>query len=278
VVLVLGLAGYFTFIRTSHLDRGLLGALLIHRTPVHVLRAKPTMASSVSPSTSTFAVVKKAGKRDPSRTGIYEIEWASSNKSALEAGMLFQLLPDPSEARTTLADSEKEFGKTPQLTGQTLAAKGTFSIAGVPGSTARTFAMTGSSSGAADGYAYTVLYRYDRSVVTELVESSSTKVSTSAASSIAQAEEALLRRAEPGFSMEHTTTPLVASLVFAAVALAVAAGAYFVPEWAVGALERRHERREEKERERARSEYRARGRRTVSRHKAAAWRRPPGRH
>jgi hypothetical protein len=74
--------------------------------------------------------------------------------------------------------------------------------------------------------------------------------------------------------MLRTTTPVVASVVFGVIAVLIAAGAFFVPEWAPHALRRRRARHEAKKLENARSQYRARGRRAVRRHRAPAWRQP----
>lgn len=274
VVLGLAIGGYLLFIRTSHVDRQLLRNLVIQRTQVPGLRARPSLSQSIKPSSSTFKVVKDAAKSDPGSTGIYEIEWTSSNKSLFEAGILFQLLPDSQKAHTTLVDSEKQFGSKPQLTGENLAPGTSFAVSGVPGADANSYAMTDSSSGAASGYAYTVVYQTGRAVVTELLEWSNTTLSTAPADSIARSERSLLLRSEPGFSLVHTPTPVISTIVYVAVALVLAVGAYFVPEWAIAARARRRARHEEKERERARSQYRARGRRAVRRHRAPAWRQP----
>lgn len=274
MVLVLALVGYLLFVRTSHVDHELLRGLVIQRPPVEGLRAHPSLAESIDPSTSTFKVVKQAAKSDPGSTGIYEIEWTSSSKSLFEAGILFQLLPDSEKAHTALVDSRKQFGSKPQLTGETLSSGTAFGVPGVPGAVATSYTMTSTSSQGASGYAYTVLYQFDRAVVTELIERSGTHIDTSPAISVAQAERSLLASAEPGFSLVHSPTPVISTIVYAVVALALATAAYFAPEWAIAASARRREHREQKERERARSQYRARGRRAVRRHAAPAWRQP----
>jgi len=272
IVIVLAIAGYFLFVRTSHIDRNLLGKLAIHSTPVKSLKAKPSVAHSLSLATNSEKVVKQSAKTDPAGTGLYEIEWASSSKAPLESGLLIQLLPDTTRGATAYADSKKQLSVKPQLSGETLASGVHFVIPSVPGAIAESYAMTTTSTGKPGGYAFTALFRLDRVVVTEIMETASTTLSTSAPSSIASAEYSQLQRAEPGFSMTRTTTPVIATIVYWVVALLIAVAAFFVPEFAMGELGRRRARHEERERARARSEYRARGRRAVRRHRAPAWR------
>ncbi|MGA2037082.1 MAG: hypothetical protein ABSH04_05800 [Acidimicrobiales bacterium] len=276
VVIVLAVAGYLLFMRPSHVERRLVGNLVIHRISLPGLPSRPGLADSISPSTSPFTVVKQAAKTNPTRTGLYEVEWANTKNTAsvTEAGILLQLLPDSKRADTALTASVAQFITKPTLSGQTLSAGTPFSIPSVPQAHAESHTMTATSTGKADGYAYIVAFRVDRAVVAEVVTSPDMTRSTSGASSMAQAENALLRRAEPSFSMVRTTTPVVASVIFAVVTVLVCAGAFFLPEWAPDALHRRRAQREIKERERARSQYRARGRRAVRRHRAPAWRHP----
>jgi hypothetical protein len=274
VVVILAVAGFFVFIRASHVDRKLLGNLVVHQTSIHGLKPRPKLASSIALSTSSFKIVKQSTKTDPDATGIYEIEWTSSTKADLDAGILLQLLPDPASAHKALIDSEKQFGTKPQLSGETVSAGTAFSVPGVPAAHADSYAMKASATGKSSGYAYTVVFQQGRAVATELVESSDTKRSVEGAASLAHAEDALLVRAGPGFSMLRTTTPVVASVVFIAIALMIAVGAFFVPEWALEAWARRRAHQEAKARERARSQFQARGRRAVRRHRAPAWRQP----
>ena len=273
-MIALALAGYLLFVRTPHTDRNLLADLVIRRTPVHGLRARPASARSVIPSTSAVKTVKEAYKADPAHTGIYEIEWSSATSAPFDAGILLELLPNSKSAKAALAVSEKQLGSAPQLQGQTLSARKAFSIASVPGAVAASYSMKSQSTGKPSGNAYTVVFRVDRAVVTELLETSNTVQSDAGASSMARQERSLLQKVEPTFSMVRVPTPLISTLIFVFVALLIAAGAYFVPEWAIDTKARRRERHQARERERARSEFRARGRRAVRRHRAPAWRQP----
>jgi hypothetical protein len=274
VVVVIAVVGYVLFIRTPHVERQVLGNLVIPRTSVHGLPARPSLASSPSPSTSSIPVVKQAAKTDPDHTGLYAVEWTTSTNANLAVALVLQLLPDSRRARTALKPSQKQFVTNLSLSGETLSEQTAFSIPSVPQALAESYAMASSSTKAAEGYAYAIVFQMDRAVVAEIMKSPDTTRSTSDAISITQAENALLQRAEPGFSMLRTITPVIASVVFGVIALLFAAGAFFVPEWAPDALNRRRARHKAKELENARSQYRARGRRTVRRHRAPAWRQP----
>jgi hypothetical protein len=274
VVVVLAVGGYLLFVRTPHAERQLLGNLVIHRISVHGLPAIPAVARSASPSTTSIRVLKQAAKSDPDSTGLYEAAWSSTTDANLGVGMVVQLLPDSTRARTVLSANEKQFVTKLNLSGEILAQRTAFSVPSVPQARAESYAMSSSSTKAAEGYAYVVVFQVGRAVVVEIMKSSNTTRSTSDTISITQAEHALLQRAEPSFSMLRTTTPVVASVVFGVIALLIAAGAFFVPEWAPDALRRRRARHEAKELKNARSQYRARGRRAVRRHRAPAWRQP----
>jgi hypothetical protein len=273
VVVVLAVAGYLLFIRTPHVEHQLLRNLMVHRLSVHGLPAAPSIARSASPSTISVPVLRQAAKTDPDHTGVYELAWGLAKKPNAGLGMVLELLPDARDARTAFGTNVKVYVTNLQVSGSTLSERETFSIPSLPQARAESYAVASSATKAAAGYVYAVVFRMDRAVVVELMRSLGTR-STSDAISVTTAEHAVLQRAEPGFSMVRTPTPVVASVVFWVVAILVAAAAFFVPEWAPDALSQRRARHKAKELENARSQYRARGRRAVRRHRAPAWRQP----
>lgn len=272
VLVVLAVAGYLLFVRTPHVERQLLGNLMVHRVSVHGLPATPSVARSASPSTIAVRVLKQAAKTDPDHTGVYELAWGAAKKPNVGLGMVLELLPDATLAQTAFIGNVNVYVTNLKISGSTLSERQAFSVPSVPQARAESYAVSNSSTKATVGYAYTVVFRTGRAVVVEIMRSLGTTRSTSGTVSVTTAEHALLQRAEPNFSMIHTPTPLVASVVFWAVAILVAAGAFFLPEWAPDAFHRRRTRHEEKVLAAARSQYRSRGRRTVARHRAPAWR------
>jgi hypothetical protein len=124
------------------------------------------------------------------------------------------------------------------------------------------------------GTAYKIAYQVDRAVVTELMVSTSPTTDLGPIRTDARNGAALLQRARPGFSFVRTTVPLVATLVYAVVAVAVAGAAVAAPELYVAWRRRRRQHRLEREQRRDREQYLARGRRTVKRQRAPAWSQP----
>jgi hypothetical protein len=271
LVVVLAVAGYFLFIRTSRADPQSLSRLVISRTSVVGLRNRaPTRSTSVPPTGSDFAVVQQAAKSQPNETGLYEIEWQVSPSSPPQSGVLLTYVPDSSTAKKTFDASVKLLSTGPKLQNETASKPTPFAVPSVPG--ARASASQLSSSGKPVGYSYEVDLYFGRAVASNLVLTSYTSFSPAAAIKDAQNEYAVLEAQEPGFSMTTTKTPLVSTIIYVVVALLIALGAFFVPEWAIEMTHRRRERHQERERERQRSQYRARGRRAVQRHKPQAWR------
>jgi hypothetical protein len=271
VVVVLAVVGYFLFIRTSRSDPQQLSRLVISRTSVPGLRDRaPTRSTSVPPTGSDFAVVQQAAKSQPNETGLYEIEWQVSPSAPPQSGVLLTYVPDSSTAKKTFDASVKLLSTGPKLQNETASKPTPFAVPSVPG--ARASASQLSSSGKPVGYSYEVDLYFGRAVASNLVLTSNTTYSPAAAIKDAQNEYAVLQAQEPGFSMTTTKTPLISTIIYVVVALLIAVGAFFVPEWAVEMTHRRRERHQERERERQRSQYRARGRRAVQRHKPQAWR------
>jgi hypothetical protein len=257
----------------SRADRHLLGRLVITRSATPGVPAKSALAQSVPPSESTFATTRKAAKADPDATGLYAREWYVAANAPPEVGVIVQLLPDPEQARTVLADVRRQLSTAPTLQGETPSGATSFSVPGVVGATGYSFALSDSvaPSKGTIGTAYKVAFRVDRSVVTELVISTSPARDLAPVRTDVRNGAALLRHAGPGFSFVRTSVPVLATIVYAVVAVVVALLAVVAPDFLVTWRGRRRERRLEREQRRAREQYLARGRRTVKRQRAPAW-------
>jgi hypothetical protein len=263
VVAVIAVVLYVAVLPSSHADRSRLADLSIRDPHVSGLKTKPTTAMSVSAIKDTISTVKKAALRDPSETGVYEVEWeATAGSTISEAGLLVQVLPNVSDAVASIPVAVSVYGKTEP--GQTLVSH--FAVAGSQGS-GNAYAVKGSSAGAT-GTLYTAIFRVDRAVVIELGESSSTTLDPMPEQTIATAEAALLASRMPSFSLVTTSRPVWAVVLVIVGGIVIAAGAYFLPEMAA----ERRVTRELRARERARSQYRSRGRGAVKRGQAPAWR------
>ncbi len=263
VVAVVGVIIFVAVLPSTHSDRAVLAGLSIRDPHVAGLKTKPTTAMSVSATKDTISTVKKAALRDPSETGVYEVEWQGTTGSSLrEAGLLVQVLPDVSDAMAAIPVAVSDYEK--KEPGQTLVSH--FKVPGAQGS-GNAYAIKGSSA-SESGTIYTAIFRVDRAVVIELVESLSMTVSPAPVQTIATAEASLLATRMPSFSLVKTSRPLWAVVLVIALAIALAAAAYFGPE----RMADRRVARDLRAQERARSQYRSRGRGAVKRGQAPAWR------
>jgi hypothetical protein len=276
VVLAAAGAGYVFLIPQTSADRALLSRLVIAHTALPGLHGRHGVSQAVSPSRSSFAATRGAAKKDPNETGIYTREWYVTSSAPPEAGLVAQVLPAVATARTVARDVDGQLHTLPTLPGETASSPKSVTIPGVVGASAYSFALADStgSTHATVGYAYKSAYRVGRVVITELAVSDRPVLDPGPVRADAVAGAALLGRVEPGFTMLRTTYPVLATAVFAAGAVVVAAGSLFAPELAAGVVEQRRERRRERDLRKAREQYLARGRRTVKRQRAPAWSQP----
>ena len=64
-IVVVAVAGYVVFVKSTRIDRASLSTLVIDRTAVTALKSKPVESEFVSPQKSAYAAVKKAAATDP---------------------------------------------------------------------------------------------------------------------------------------------------------------------------------------------------------------------
>lgn len=275
-VVVLAAVGFAVFIPLSRPDGKLLAKLVIRHTALTEVPHKASLAESVPPSQSSFAVTRKAARRHPEETGLYAREWYISSSGPPEAGVVLQFLPTVSAARSVFAAVEKELLKAPSLPDETAVSPSAFAVPGVPGARGESFLLDDStaSSKSPVGSSYTTAFRVGRAVVSELMVTTMVTRDTTPIVSDGQASYRLLEKDEPGFSLAVSHIPWEASVIYVGVALVVAALALLAPEWLVGSVRRRRQRHHEREVRRAREQYLARGRRTVRRQRAPAWSQP----
>lgn len=273
---VVAIVVYVVLIPQTRVDHKEVGSLVVTRTAVSGVPAKAKISEWVDPKQSTFAITRQAARRDPNHTALYAREWYVTADAPPEIGIVLQLLPDLASARTSEQKVATQLDNAPQLPGLTPGKAEPFSIPGVPGGRGAAFAMRDTAVPAKGivVYAYKTVFRFDKAIVTGLSAVDGSTRSTQAAVADAHAGYRLLVQREPGFSFVHPTYPLVATIVFAVIALVLVAGAVIVPEWAVVAARLRRERREARATARARQQYLARGRRAVRGHGAPPWAQP----
>lgn len=275
-VLIVAGVGFAIFVPVTKPDGKLLGQLVLTRTALTQVPRKASLSESVPPSQSTFPTTRKAARRDPNATGLYAREWYISSSGPPQVGIVMQLLPTVRQARTVLAAVQKQLPAKPMFSGETAVSPAVFPVPDVPGARGESFVLDDSttSSHSAVATSYTTAYRVGRVVVSELMVSTSLTRDTRPILADARGGYRLLVSKEPGFSIAATHLPWAASVIYAGVALVLAALAFLAPEWIVRSIRDRRQRRHEREVRRAREQYLARGRRTVRRQKAPAWSQP----
>ncbi|MHB8681711.1 MAG: hypothetical protein ACYDA2_06420 [Acidimicrobiales bacterium] len=260
----------------TSLHRDDLGNLVLARTAEPGVPGLPSVAQSLKPSSSTVALTRAADRRDPDHTGLYAREWYVAPGAPPEVGIVVQVLPDAATAAAVERELRKGLDTEPILSGEKAQPATPVALPGVRGGAGAAFVLrdANGSSTATIGYAYKTVFAFDRVVVSELVVTVGTAEVSAPVVADARAETKLLERREPGFSFAHHHVPIVASVVFAVVALTAVAAVSFGPEAVLATVRRQRTRRHEREQRRARQQYLARGRRTVRRHKAPSWAQP----
>lgn len=235
VVLVVAAVGYQAVVPTTHVVRGRLARLVVSKSGVPAYDKTPAHAGEQNDTQTGIAAVTAAAKQSPSRTGLYSIEWSPTQNSG--AAVITFLLPSNAAATTVLAQIRTQQLAAGSYSSNSLTRTSTYSVAGVPASYAAVY--TPSSTGAAPAPGLTITaFRYGRVVaVTEVASSSSTARPN--ADTITTGEYANLRHLGSGFSLSVTRRPVVATILWAAGAVLLAAMAALVP---VG-LRRRAQRR-----------------------------------
>lgn len=279
VVVAAGVVVWVLVLPEHHVVADRMARLVVRQPHIAGLVAKPATAKALAPSSSTVAVVRRAGKAHPAHTGIYEIGWSSAPKASpqVNAGLLVQLLPTPAQAHQVLAHVRREYSSSRSLGGDTYRVRSHFAVDGVPGAQGLTYAITAASSTSstspASGVADVVTFQDGSVAVLELLQTTGKAPSSAGVVRLARAELATVRRVEPTISLDVVTRPLVPSLGTGVGVVVVGAGVAFFPEHLADRRRRRQLRRQHRDRERALDQVRAGGRRTVRRHQAPAWRR-----
>jgi hypothetical protein len=266
VVVAVAAVGYVVFVKSTRFDRTSLSALVIDRTGLAALKAKPVDSEFVSPKTSAFAAVKKAAASDPDETGGYGKEWSGSTASGDAATQLVEILPTSAQAAVARAEAEAEYSDATSLKAAHTTVTAHLTVPGVPGAFGVGIATAKSSTtSATTGTA--VVFQEGRVVAVEYLQSSTGGLTHADATAVARAEHSLLERSEPGFSLTTTSRPLGLSMLYGLVTLLAAGSILLVPRL----VRRRRDRRQARREEQARYEYRARGGKAMRRRRPPAW-------
>lgn len=237
VLLAVAVVGYVLWIPMQRPSRAALARLVV-TTPVHGFKAAPSVAAP-SASSSAISVLKTAAKQTPGETGVYSVDWKGT-KAKSSASLVVAVLPTLALAKSAQQEANKEFTAQDALTGDGYGYGGAITDASVPGArgayflpgTTPTLKPTGKR-------ADLLVFRLQR--VIGLVSVAGTGAASSvAASAVATAEYDHLSTVGASPRVAKTVFPLVATIVYAGVALVALAVLEASPSAVAAARRRRH--------------------------------------
>jgi hypothetical protein len=224
-VLVVAVVGYQLVVPTHHVERGRLAELVLSKPGLAAFdRAKPQAGEQDDTRTALVAVTA-AAKRAPGHTGIYSIQWVPTPTSGV--GIVAFLLPSAAAATATFTQLRTQQLGTGSFASSGLRRASTFTVAAVPGSSGALYAPSAKAGAAVPGLAVTVLR--SGKVVALIDASTSNSTDKAAATSVTAAEYDHLQQLGSGFSLSVTRRPALATGVWVAGAVALAAIAALGP-------------------------------------------------
>jgi hypothetical protein len=241
VVLAVATVGYQAVIPTTHLVRARLAHLVLGEPGIAGYNVKPTQAAEQPAAGIPLTTVTAAAKRSPNQTGVYAIEWVKSQTDA--AGQVAFLLPSAAQAAATVPQVATGQLGAASYASNGLTRRSTFTVGGVPGSMGALYTPTAKSKTPVPSLVITE-FRYGR--VVAMTELQSVAQTQAAATTATLNEYTHLRQVESGFTLKVTNRPVVASALWAAAAVGLAAIAAFGPiAWSRMAARRRRRIEEE---------------------------------
>ncbi len=260
VLVGLAIAGYVLWIPVHRPDVRKVSALAV-KTPVTGLRA-PGKSTSVDAATGvSLSAVKAAAKSTPGETAAYGVSW--KGKAPVTAGSL-ELIVLPTETSAISAHQQAlaaELSRT-SYTSDDYGYGTKTTVPGIPGAKGAYYLKgTSPTVTASTPRVAVVIFRVNRVIVDATVDAKGAHATTTARE-LALAQYHHLERVGADPVLSETSFPLVASVVYVLVVLAVLALAEATPRLVTSARRRRHEARVAAER-RSRT---ARGNKVVKRH------------
>jgi hypothetical protein len=236
LVLVVAAIGYELYIPIHHVERARLSRLAVIPPPAG-FKAKPANASELAAADNPFAAFKTAASHSPNATGAYSVHWSDSASTSDIAQLLVAWLPSTADAAAVAKQATTTYLAPTSFKTDSYTLLGRLTVPGVP-------AAAGASFGPAPSKGTERLsvatFQDGRFVVVDYVQQSGADKASAAAVALAQAESARLKTVGSGFTLRVTSWPLVASLIYAGVAVAIAVLVIVVP---LGlARSRRHQR------------------------------------
>jgi hypothetical protein len=232
VVVLLAVVGYFMFVPLHRLERGRLSQVAAIAAPSG-FTPKPTNTSEQQASGIPFKELQAAAKKSPSSTGAWSVEWTGAKSAGDIASLLAMMLPSRADAATVRSQAASYYVSPDSLSSDDYKYLTSFTVPSLTGAQAALFKpATGTQLLAVS------VFQDGRYVAVTYGDTGSAAQAEATASSLARSEAAHLKTLGQGLSLRVTRWPLVASLVWWAVAVALAA-ALVVGPGLVGRARRR---------------------------------------
>jgi hypothetical protein len=213
--------GYFQFVVEHHTERARLANLIVTSPPPGFTH-KPSSTNQVAASSSPYSAFKAAAKKAPSSSGSYSVSWSNPASASDSATILLSLLPTTKDAGAVEQQAVRQYLGTASFKAESYVLQGPVPVT-VPGGRGEVFVASGKAT---TPPVAAVTFATGRAQALVLLGQIGTPEATGAtASALAAAEYRLLRERLPGFTMEVTSVPGLATAVYwlvtAAVLLAV---------------------------------------------------------
>ncbi len=269
IVFALAGAGFALFGSSTEVHRSEMSRLVVHTSGLTGVPSKPYLDKPQSFTSVPSKTLAQAAANDPGRTGVYTVGWKNSASSE-NVGLLIELLPTASAAKSARSELEKEYATKKSYQAAGLTFVGSFSVPKVPGAFAREFTTTATSTSSSPTTVETVLFQVRRVAVSVMVQSVKSADLRQGVSQLAASEMALLQRTEPDFVMTTSVHRALTALWYGLGALGVSLGIIFGP-MVLFELQLNRERRAERAVRREQRHVNARGGKVLKRKSVPAW-------
>ena len=210
-LVVIAGAAYDHWIVMRHTVRARLAHLVLTAPPPGY-SAKPSSTNQVPASSSPLSTYKTFAQAHPAATGAYSVSWSNPSSRNDSATILVSLLPSAADAAKVQTQAVNQFVGPNSFKSQNYVLSGSVPVPGVPGAKAAVFKASGTAT---TPPVAAVTFATGRVEVLELLGQTGTPESTGAtAAALARAEYQHLRQTLPGFGLQVTHVPLVASIVY----------------------------------------------------------------
>lgn len=219
VVLVVAAVGYQLVIPTVHVERGRLARLVLAKPGVAAFDKAAPQAGEQDDTKTGLTAMTAAVKHSPNQTGIYSIQWVPTQSTGV--GIVAFLLPSDAAAASTFAQLRTQQLGTGSFASSGLTRSSTFTVSAVPGSSGAVYTAAPKASAAVPGLAVTA-FRSGRVVaLSDAATSNATDKATVEA--VTAAEYGNLRHLGSGLSLSVTRRPALATGLWVAGAVVLAA-------------------------------------------------------